>query len=125
MLPISYQNVTLKSGFLYDKQKLNEAVTINAVYNRFYDTGRVSAFSCEWKEGAPQKPHIFWDSDVAKWMEGAAYILQKKKDPDLLEKVERIIDKIEENQYEDGYFNSYFITCAPESLSHMACMSPV
>jgi len=114
MLPISYQNVTLKSGFLYDKQKLNEAVTINAVYNRFYDTGRVSAFSCEWKEGDPQKPHIFWDSDVAKWMEGAAYILQKKKDPDLLEKVERIIDKIEENQCEDGYFNSYFITCAPE-----------
>ncbi len=114
MLPISHQNVTLKSGFLYDKQRLNETVTMNAVYNRFYDTGRVSAFECNWKEGDPKKPHIFWDSDVAKWMEAAAYILQKKKDPDLLEKVEWIIDRIEENQCEDGYFNSYFITCAPE-----------
>ena len=114
MLPISYQNVTLKSGFLYDKQKLNENVTMNAVYNRFYDTGRVSAFRCDWQEGQPGKPHIFWDSDVAKWMEGAAYILQKKKDSDLEEKVEWIIDQIEKNQGEDGYFNSYFLTCAPE-----------
>ena len=114
MIPFSYQNVILKSGFLYDKQMLNENVTINAVYNRFYDTGRVSAFACDWKEGEPKKPHIFWDSDIAKWMEGAAYILHKKKAPDLEEKIEWVIDQIEKNQCEDGYFNSYFITCAPE-----------
>ena len=114
MITIPFQNVVLKNGFLYDKQMLNENVTINAVYNRFYDTGRVSAFRCDWQEGQPQKPHIFWDSDVAKWMEGAAYILQKKKAPDLEEKIESIIDEIEKNQCEDGYFNSYFITCAPE-----------
>ena len=114
MITIPFQNVVLKNGFLYDKQILNETTTINAVYNRFYDTGRVSAFRCDWQEGQPNKPHIFWDSDVAKWMEGAAYILQKKKDPDLEEKIEWVIDQIEKNQCKDGYFNSYFITCAPE-----------
>jgi len=114
MITIPYQNVILKSGFLYDKQILNENVTMEAVYNRFYDTGRVSAFRCDWQEGQPKKPHIFWDSDVAKWMEGAAYILHKKKDPDLEAKIEEIIDEIEKNQCADGYFNSYFITCAPE-----------
>ncbi len=114
MITLPYQNVILKNGFLYDKQILNENITIDAVYNRFYDTGRVSAFRCDWQEGQPKKPHIFWDSDVAKWMEGAAYILHKKKDPDLEAKIEEIIDKIEKNQCEDGYFNSYFITCAPE-----------
>ena len=114
MITLSYQNVKLKNGFLFDKQLLNENVTIDAVYNRFYDTGRVSAFACDWQEGQPKKPHIFWDSDVAKWMEGAAYILHKKNDPDLVEKIEWVIDQIEKNQCEDGYFNSYFITCAPE-----------
>lgn len=114
MITLPFQNVVLKNGFLYDKQILNETTTINAVYNRFYDTGRVSAFRCDWQEGQPNKPHIFWDSDVAKWMEGAAYILHKKKDPDLEEKIEWAIDQIEKNQCEDGYFNSYFITCAPE-----------
>lgn len=114
MITLSYQNVKLKNGFLFDKQLLNENVTINAVYNRFYDTGRVSAFACDWQEGQPKKPHIFWDSDVAKWMEGASYILHKKNDPDLVEKIEWVIDQIEKNQCEDGYFNSYFITCAPE-----------
>ena len=114
MITLPFQNVVLKNGFLYDKQMLNENITINAVYNRFYDTGRVSAFRCDWQEGQPNKPHIFWDSDVAKWMEGAAYILHKKKDPDLEEKIEWVIDQIEKNQCEDGYFNSYFITCAPE-----------
>lgn len=114
MITLPFQNVVLKNGFLYDKQILNETTTINAVYNRFYDTGRVSAFRCDWQEGQPNKPHIFWDSDVAKWMEGAAYILQKKKDPELEEKIEWVIDQIEKNQCEDGYFNSYFITCAPE-----------
>ena len=114
MITLSYQNVTLTNGFLYDKQMLNENVTIDAVYNRFYDTGRVSAFRCDWQEGQPNKPHIFWDSDVAKWMEGAAYILKKKASPELEAKIEEIIDEIEKNQCEDGYFNSYFITCAPE-----------
>ena len=114
MITLPFQNVALKNGFLYDKQMLNETTTINAVYNRFYDTGRVSAFRCDWQEGQPNKPHIFWDSDVAKWMEGAAYILHKKKDPDLEEKIEWVIDQIEKNQCVDGYFNSYFITCAPE-----------
>ena len=46
MITLPFQNVVLKNGFLYDKQMLNENVTINAVYNRFYDTGRVSAFRC-------------------------------------------------------------------------------
>ena len=115
MITLPYQHVTLNGGFLYEKQKLNESVTMQAVYDRFYDTGRISAFRCDWKEGDPNKPHIFWDSDVAKWMEAAAYILQKKSDPALEEKVESIIDEIEKNQWEDGYFNSYFITCEPEN----------
>lgn len=112
---LEYENVDIKGGFLYEKQKMNEETTIDAVYNRFYETGRVEAFACKWHEGMENRPHIFWDSDVAKWIEGASYILKKNKRLDLEEKIESIIDDIEENQWEDGYINSYYTVCEPEA----------
>lgn len=114
---VNFASVNIKGGFWYEKQKMNENVTINAVYDRFYDTGRVEAFACKWKEGegSTVRPHFFWDSDVAKWIEGASYIMQKQDRPDLEEKIEHIIDMIEENQWEDGYVNSYFTVIKEET----------
>lgn len=114
MNSVGFKNVDLKSGFLYDKQQLNKNVTIDTVYKRFKETGRIDAFKCDWKEGMENKPHVFWDSDVAKWMEGAAYILQKEENAELEEKVESIIYNIEKNQHDDGYFNIYFTVCEPD-----------
>ncbi len=113
MKHIGCEKVTLNGGLLHDKQELNRLVTINAVYDRFKETGRFDAFDCNWKEGMPLRPHFFWDSDVAKWMEGAAYILAKHRDDELEAKVESLIDKIEEHQTEDGYFNTYFTVVEP------------
>lgn len=62
-----------------------------------------------------KKPHVFWDSDVAKWIEAAAYILAQEDAPELKEKVEWLIDRIEENQDECGYFNIYYIVCEPDN----------
>ncbi len=112
-MKFDYRNVTLTDGFWYEKQRLNREVTINAVYDRFAETGRVDAFKFDWKEGEPNKPHIFWDSDIAKWVEGAAYILRQEDRPDLEEKIEWVIDRIEENQHEDGYFNIYYTVVEP------------
>ncbi len=114
MKHIGLKNVSINSGFFHEKQNLNKDITINAVYDRFYETGRIEAFRCDWKEGMDKKPHFFWDSDVAKWIEGAAYILQKEDNQELEDKVENIIDNIEKNQGEDGYFNIYFTVCEPE-----------
>ena len=106
--------VKITGGYIADKQKLNRKVTINAVYDRFCDSGRIGAFDFDWIEGKPNKPHYFYDSDVAKWMEGAAYILHDNPDSELKGRVERLIDKIEEHQDGDGYFNIYFTVCEPE-----------
>lgn len=103
----------IRKGFLHDKQELNRQVTINAVYDRFTETGRIRAFDFAWREGEPLKPHIFWDSDVAKWMEGAAYILRRHPDVKLQKRVESLIDKIEKHQCADGYFNIYFTNVEP------------
>ena len=112
---IPYNQVNLRSGFFYDKQELNRKTTINAVYDRFTETGRIGSFKFGYPEKDPTQPHYFWDSDVAKWMEGAAYILHKNPDPDLEARVDEIVEDIARNQHEDGYFNIFFTVVQPEN----------
>ena len=109
MKNISYRDVEINGGFWKNKQEINRKISINAVYDRFCDTGRIAAFNVNWQEGEPNPPHIYWDSDVAKWLEGAAAILSKENIAELEEKIERLVDKIAENQQPDGYFNIYYI----------------
>lgn len=110
---ISFRDTEIYGGFWRQKQEMVADTTIRAVYDRFEETGRFKAFSCGWREGMVNKPHIFWDSDVAKWIESAAYILEKKKDPWLEEIVDRVVDQIEKNRDPEGYFNIYFLNIEP------------
>ena len=78
--------------FLADKQQLIRDVTIYSVRDRFADTGRFRAFEFDWTEGSDiPKPHFFWDSDIAKWLESAAYLLQKAPNDELQSQVESVI----------------------------------
>ena len=45
----SFDKVELKNGYMYNKQELNRKITINSVYDRFYDTGRITAFDFKWR----------------------------------------------------------------------------
>lgn len=109
MKSISYLNVDIKGGFWKKKLDMISDVTVDSVYNRFVETHRFSALDCLWKEGDPNEPHVFWDSDIAKWAEGATYSLRNKYD----EKIEAIIDDMAErmlrNRDENGYYNSHFL----------------
>lgn len=111
---IPYSSVEMKDGFWHSKQKLNREVTIFAVLEQFQKTGRFDALQCNWKPGMPNKPHIFWDSDIAKWVESAAYILQKGPDERLESICEWVIDQIEKNRTSEGYFNSFYLTVEPQ-----------
>ena len=105
---LSYDKVTITGGFWKKRQDINREVTIWNVYKRFKETGRLDAFKMNWKEGDPNKPHIFWDSDVAKWLESAAYLTMKKRDAELEAIVDEVVDDIERGRMEDGYFNIYY-----------------
>ena len=110
MKNISFRNTTVTGGLWKIKQDMVRNVTAMAVYNRFKDTGRFSGLKCTWKEGDPGKPpHIFFDSDVAKWIEGVAYLLEKGEEPELRAIAEEAIDDICRNMDETGYFNSHFL----------------
>lgn len=56
---------------------------------------------------------VFQDSDVAKWLEAAAYSLLMFPDKELEKRCDEIIDLIGEAQHEDGYLNTYFTVKMP------------
>ncbi|MBQ7383578.1 MAG: glycoside hydrolase family 127 protein, partial [Clostridia bacterium] len=113
---IDFSKTVINGGFWKQKQDMVRNSTVKAVYNRFKETGRFDAFRCDWKEGMPNKPHFYWDSDVAKWIEGVAYMLMSERDAELEAIIDEVVDNIEKNQYENGYFNSYYITIEPENI---------
>ena len=75
MKNIEFSDIEITGGYWKTKQEINSRATLMSVYGRFKETHRFDALRCEQKEGDTYLPHIFWDSDVAKWLEGAAYIL--------------------------------------------------
>jgi len=109
MKNLTYDKINITGGFWKEKQELIRNTTIWNVHKRFSDTGRFEAFNMNWKEGDPNKPHIFWDSDVAKWLESVAYLTMKKREPELEAIVDEVVDKIEKGRMDDGYFNIHYI----------------
>ncbi|MDR3374639.1 MAG: glycoside hydrolase family 127 protein [Ancalomicrobiaceae bacterium] len=52
---------------------------------------------------------MFWDSDLAKSIETAAYALYWRRDPELEARVDEIIDAYGRLQAPDGYLNSWYL----------------
>ena len=77
MKNVSYREVSITGGFWKEKQDLNANVTAPQVYDRFAETYRFDALLCRPEGERDYTPHVFWDSDVAKWIEGVAYMLDK------------------------------------------------
>lgn len=112
---LTCENIRITNGFWKKKQDLIRNVTVWNVYKRFSETGRFAALKLNWKEGDPNKPHIFWDSDVAKWIEGVAYLTLKQREPKLEAIVDDIVNDIARGRMADGYFNSYYQQIEPQN----------
>lgn len=106
---VEYRYVKINNGFWKEKQDMVKNTTVHAVYERFKQTHRFEALKCNWQEGDPHVPHVYWDSDVAKWLEGAAYILAFERNEQLEELVDSAVNDIVQNTGQDGYFNSHFL----------------
>lgn len=57
---------------------------------------------------------VFQDSDIAKWLEGAAYSLLMYPDAELEKRCDEVIELIGSAQHEDGYLNTYFTVKEPD-----------
>lgn len=113
---LSFEKTRITGGFWKFYHDLNRESIVKNVYDRYLETGRFEALKCLWRDGVENKPHIFWDSDVMKWIEGVAYLTQMSPEPDLEALVDEMAENIAKNQRGDGYFNSYFLTVEPEAV---------
>ncbi len=114
MQHIRTKHVDITDGFWSKRQKTNKDITIKAVQERFLETGRFDAFDFT----NEKIPHIFYDSDVAKWIEGVSFTLHKERNQQLESFIDHLIDLIEKNRSEDGYFNSHFLRKPEERWKH-------
>ena len=81
MRQIPFYNTRLEGSFWGEKQRVSREVTVNSVYDRFKETKRFDALKCDIEQQKREgwQAHVFWDSDVAKWIEGVAYTLEYEK----------------------------------------------
>jgi len=114
LAPLPFTAVALTEGFWKSRQEVNRKTTLPAEYRQCDETGRLAALDLAWKPGAPNKPHPFWDSDTAKWLEAASYSLATHPDAAMEGLVDGVIRRLEKAQMEDGYLNSFFQNVAPE-----------
>jgi uncharacterized protein len=87
--------------------------TLWAQLEKLRTVGHFDALKLTWKPGDQPEPHIFWDSDVAKWIEAASYTLATQPDARLEAEVDVAIELLAGAQQEDGYLNTYFTVVKP------------
>ena len=109
---LDFTKVAIEDRFWKPRIETNRKVTLPLEYRICKKTGRIDAWT--WKPGRPLKPHIFWDSDLAKWIEAAAYSLALHPDRALEAKIDAVVAKMAKAQLPDGYLNSHFIKVEPE-----------
>lgn len=110
--PLDFSKVRIDDRFWKPRLETNRKVTIPLEYRICKKTGRIDAWN--WKPGRPFRPHIFWDSDLAKWMEASAYTLAVHPDRSLEKKLDAVIAMMAKAQLPDGYLNSHYIRVEPD-----------
>ena len=111
--PVKLSAVKINGGFWGPRLETVRTRTIPHLHHFLKEIGYLDAWNLNWKEGQPKKPHIFWDSDVAKWMEAAAYSLTWHPDAELEALLDTIIERMARAQAPDGYLNTYYLTVEP------------
>lgn len=63
--------------------------------------------------GSTVTTQMFWDSDWGKTIETAAYSLYRRRNPELEQKIDAVIDMYGKLQQEDGYLSSWYQRIQP------------
>jgi len=102
--PVAFNEVNITDSFWLPRMETNREVTIPFAFKKCEETGRIDNFAkaAGLMEG-DFKGKRYNDSDVYKIMEGAAYSLRLKQDPELEEYMDDLIAKVAASQEKDGY----------------------
>jgi DUF1680 family protein len=107
--PLPLSDVKLSDGFWEPRRKINREVTLPSQFEHIEKTGRLDNFRrAAGKMDGSFQGIYFNDSDVYKWLEGAAWSLATDPDPELEKLVDAAITEIESAQEPDGYLDTYY-----------------
>jgi DUF1680 family protein len=107
---VTHDRVQLRGGFWGPRLKTHHEVTIPHALNCLEKDGHVTNFDkAAGVFDGPLRGHHAFDSDIHKALESALYCLQHREDPQLLKRVEDILDRVLAAQQEDGFLISYYI----------------
>jgi len=115
LTPVPFTNLAFDDPFWAPRMEINRTVTIPHMYQKLEETGRNAAFDLNFTRKVPSPiVEIFGDSDPAKWIEAASYVLATHPDPTLAALVDGLADRIIRAQQPDGYLNTHFTAIQPE-----------
>lgn len=114
LTPVALKNVIVNDAFWSPRQQTNRTKTIQGIYAKLQEIGYIDALKLEWRPGLPKEPHIFWESDLAKWIEAVSYTLATHPDAELDALLDGVIDLLASAQQPDGYLNAHFTVVEPE-----------
>lgn len=121
--PLPLADVTVQDRFWTPRLVVNRDQGIAIQYGHLQEVGALDAL--DFSRPPPPLPipvsehnHVtpvmWWDSDIAKWIEAASYSLETHPDPSLEALVDDAVARLAAAQQADGYLNSYFTGRAPE-----------
>ena len=110
--PVNLKAVTINGEFWNNKIQMIRDKSLPHIYKWLGNSGRLESFKLM-PNPAPE-PHIFWDSDVYKWLEAACYAWATEPEPSLREEIDETVQLICRAQQADGYLNVYFSSVHPE-----------
>ncbi len=112
---VPMETVSITDGFWAPRMHINRTVTLPIQYQHCRSTGRIDAFRLNWTPGSEPVPHIFWDSDVAKWIEAASYSLSTHPDTRLSQLLDEVVTLVVSAQQPDGYLNTHYTAVEPQN----------
>jgi uncharacterized protein len=119
----SFVHTTLHPGsFIAKKRDVVWETTVHSQLDQLKKTGRYDGFKLGWRDSFKPDPnlwmnsdfHVFWDSDIAKWIEGACYFLREQQNQEIETAVTELVDMIGKAQQPDGYLNIHFTVVDPK-----------
>lgn len=109
----AYEQLVVSQVIPYQEKALRDEIP-DAEKSHAIDNFRMAAQMLE--QGKCEEEFygmVFQDSDVAKWLEAAAYSLINHPDKDLEKRMDDMIALIGRAQHKDGYLNTYFTVKEP------------
>ncbi|MBA7587671.1 hypothetical protein ES708_29702 [subsurface metagenome] len=96
--PVHFSKVTIDGPFWAQRMRINRERTIPYEYKVCKETGRIDSLKLGWEPGKEPVPHLFWDSDIAKWIEAASYSLTTHPDSQLDSLIDGLVELITKAQ---------------------------